>query len=300
MRASRPIILAALAGAAFAASPASAQVFYPLQPMGGMTTYQTYGGSWNQEPVTVQHYPAPQTMNYPVQQGLPPQPGARQLGYSEAEREAWLQECRRNAGDNGLGGALIGGVVGGIAGNRIAGSGNRTVGTIAGAAVGAIAGAAIDKAEDSGRVRDECEAYLANYEANASHGAGGAYKGHGYYGQGGTYASCVQACGGGCAGGCGGGCGYTAMPVMWVPVQMAGHYAPHVTHMVKKPAKKKEKIVKTIVTEEWVEDEVVVYEKVPTKVVKTKLVPVKTVKTQPAPTKGKLVPTGGKTTKYRK
>jgi hypothetical protein len=282
MRSSRPIMLAALAGACLAANPASAQVFYPLQPFGGMGSYQTYGGSWDETPVTVQHYPAPQAMNYPVQQGLPPQPGARQLGYGDAEREAWLKECRKNAGDNGLGGALIGGVVGGIAGNRIAGSGNRTIGTIAGAAVGAVAGAAIDKGEDAGRVRDECEAYLERYEANASAGYA---NGGAYYGQGGYHASCGQPCGGGCAGGCGGGCGYTAMPVMWVPVMVA----PQVAH-VAKPMKKKEKIVRTIVTEEWVEDEVVVYEKVPTKVVKTKLVPVKTGKAQPAPAKGKLVP----------
>lgn len=51
--------------------------------------------------------------------------------------------------DDGVGGAVIGGVVGGLAGNRIAGHGNRTAGTIVGAGMGAIAGAAIDKAEDS-------------------------------------------------------------------------------------------------------------------------------------------------------
>lgn len=51
--------------------------------------------------------------------------------------------------DNGVGGAAIGAVVGGVAGNRIAGRGNRTVGTIVGAGVGAVAGAAIDRAEDA-------------------------------------------------------------------------------------------------------------------------------------------------------
>lgn len=57
--------------------------------------------------------------------------------------------------DSGLGGAAIGGVAGGLLGNRIAGKGNRTVGTVMGAAVGAMAGAAIDKAEDSGRSRSQ-------------------------------------------------------------------------------------------------------------------------------------------------
>lgn len=79
---------------------------------------------------------------------------------------------------------MIGGVAGGVIGNRIAGRGNRTVGTIAGAAVGAIAGAAIDKAEDRGRSRDECEAYLDDYYARYN---GGGYAqpgyGEGYYDQ---------------------------------------------------------------------------------------------------------------------
>ncbi len=82
-------------------------------------------------------------------------------------REAWLADCRQRVSshDRGLGGAAIGGVVGGVAGNRLAGRGNRTVGTLAGAAVGAAAGAVIDRAEDAGRNRDECEAYLDDYYA---------------------------------------------------------------------------------------------------------------------------------------
>lgn len=82
-------------------------------------------------------------------------------------RDAWLADCRTRvqARDNGVGGALIGGVVGGVAGNRIAGRHNRTVGTLGGAAVGAVAGAVIDRAEDRGRRSDECEAYLDDYYA---------------------------------------------------------------------------------------------------------------------------------------
>ena len=56
--------------------------------------------------------------------------------------------------DDGLGGALIGGVAGGLIGNRVAGGGDRLLGTAAGAAVGALAGAVIDRAEDSRRADD--------------------------------------------------------------------------------------------------------------------------------------------------
>jgi hypothetical protein len=56
--------------------------------------------------------------------------------------------------ETGLGGALIGGVAGGLIGNRVAGHGDRLIGTAAGAAVGAIAGAAIDRAEDNHRYDD--------------------------------------------------------------------------------------------------------------------------------------------------
>lgn len=87
--------------------------------------------------------------------------------YSDADME---RMCRR---DNGVGGAAIGGVVGGIAGNRIAGRGNRTVGTIAGAAVGAVAGAAIDRSEDA----RACDAYWSSRDGGRyTHGQGGRYR----------------------------------------------------------------------------------------------------------------------------
>ncbi len=53
--------------------------------------------------------------------------------------------------DNGVGGAVIGGVAGGVAGNLIAGRGNRLAGTLIGSGVGAVAGYAVDRAEDDGR-----------------------------------------------------------------------------------------------------------------------------------------------------
>ncbi|MET1756922.1 glycine zipper 2TM domain-containing protein [Novosphingobium sp. RD2P27] len=98
----------------------------------------------------------------------PPRLEARSSYYSPAQ-EMWLADCRSRISthDSGVGGAVIGGVAGGVAGNRIAGRGNRTVGTLAGAAVGAAAGAVIDRMEDSGRNRDECEAYLEDYYARA-------------------------------------------------------------------------------------------------------------------------------------
>lgn len=89
-------------------------------------------------------------------------------------RENWLADCRHriSSRDNGIGGAVIGGLVGGLAGNRLAGAGNRTVGTVAGAAIGAVAGAAIDKAEDRGPARDDCEAFLDDYYARGGYGYG--------------------------------------------------------------------------------------------------------------------------------
>lgn len=53
--------------------------------------------------------------------------------------------------DNAVAGGVIGGVVGGVIGNRIAGSGNRVVGTVLGAGAGALAGTAIANAASDRR-----------------------------------------------------------------------------------------------------------------------------------------------------
>jgi hypothetical protein len=137
-------------------------------------------------------------------------------------REDWLRECRSRISrrDDGLGGAVIGGVIGGVAGNRIAGRGNRTVGTIAGAAVGAVAGAAIDKAEDRGRAKDECEAYLDNYYASYSGGQG--YGHHGYAHQGQGYYPAYAPANGCCQSG----------PMVMVPVMMMPRAEPECTETV--------------------------------------------------------------------
>lgn len=145
-----------------------------------------------------------------------PPPAAPQAYYPpeyQQAREEWLAECRRRHSDNGLGGALIGGAIGGFAGNRIAGKGNRTVGTIAGAAAGAMAGAAIDKAEDSAQARDACEDYLAHYsQPMPAYGHGyPAYPGPIYpaYGHPHGHGCCQPAA-----------YGYAYGPVMMVPVML--------------------------------------------------------------------------------
>ena len=106
-------------------------------------------------------------------------PGQEEAYYRA--RGAWLNECRRRMAmayhrDDGVGGAVIGGLLGGLAGNRIAGRNNRTFGTIAGAAVGGVAGAMIDKAEDRGRSEepsDYCESYLDYYSYVGTYQQGG-------------------------------------------------------------------------------------------------------------------------------
>jgi Ni/Co efflux regulator RcnB len=76
--------------------------------------------------------------------------GYADAGYADGGYYDERQD-RRRGGSGGLTGAAVGGVVGGLLGNRIAGHGNRTVGTIMGAGVGAIAGGAIGSAADKAR-----------------------------------------------------------------------------------------------------------------------------------------------------
>ena len=164
--------LAALSFAALAlATPAQAHgnhmppplPFGPYGMWGG--SYMPWSGAW-QPPYEVDTRAEP----------APPPPAP-----PPADRDSWLRECRHRLGDNGVGGALIGGAVGGLAGNVIAGHGDKVVGTIAGAAVGAVAGAVIDKAEDAPRVRDRCEAMLEGGPGYGPYGyAPGGYPQGGY------------------------------------------------------------------------------------------------------------------------
>lgn len=108
-------------------------------------------------------------------------PGAYPPGWEQA-RADWLGECRRrHSGGKTATGAVLGGVVGGVIGNRVAGRGNRTVGTIAGAAVGAVAGGAIGSAADRRDGGDWCETYLErNMTWGQGYPAGGMVQGYGY------------------------------------------------------------------------------------------------------------------------
>lgn len=127
-------------------------------------------------------------------------PASSPLGYSEADREAWLADCTillserpsyvddyyDNDADGGLIGGLIGLVVGGVAGNRIF-DGDRLAGTLLGGGVGGIAGAVLGKVLDGDDDDDDieslafdpyaaeyCAAYLRRYEAQGA----GAFASH--------------------------------------------------------------------------------------------------------------------------
>lgn len=190
--------------------------------------------------------PLPELTHGGMVQDLPPQPAEVQFAYTKEEREAWLAECRSRYSDNGLGGALIGGVLGGIAGHEIAGSGDEVLGTVVGATAGAVAGAAIDRAEDAGRA-DLCEDYLARYEAAYAGGYG-----QQAYGQQGAYGSLY---------------GYGA-PVMWVPVKIRTH-----RHGAGCGCAREKMVV-----EEWIEEEAI---EAPVKTVPLAPRPSKTVPLKP-------------------
>jgi hypothetical protein len=108
-------------------------------------------------------------------QAMPPQPAEAQERW-EADRAAWLDECRarmderddwsdgyRRKRSSGLAGAAIGGVAGGLIGRGIAGSGDKALGTVAGAVAGAAAGAVIERAASSGHDRHERRSYSGDY-----------------------------------------------------------------------------------------------------------------------------------------
>ncbi|MGV3511081.1 MAG: glycine zipper 2TM domain-containing protein [Novosphingobium sp.] len=155
-------------------------------------------------------------MAQPMPEAAPPPEAYRPNIYRPEPDPRWAEmneRCAKVYGDRGVGGALLGGVIGGVAGNRIAGGGNRVLGTVAGAAVGAVAGNVIDKAEDKG-LRRECDDYFASIPPQGYPGAAypGAYPG--YYPGYAPY-------------------GYVMVPVMLPP---------------QKPC-----VEKTVVTETWVE-----------------------------------------------
>ncbi|MAQ14158.1 MAG: hypothetical protein CMN30_05095 [Sandaracinus sp.] len=110
--------------------------------------------------------------------------------WDAADADDWIDDCVASYGayerDSNVEGAVIGGVIGGIAGNRIAGDGDRLLGTAIGGAAGAVAGAAIDSAEGDLRPSDEAYDYC---ESRWTEYRGGVVpQGHHGYGYGYGYA----------------------------------------------------------------------------------------------------------------
>ncbi len=209
------LILLGAAALGFAA-PALAQHSSLPNPQPGVmdAAGRVYDGStpdtrpeWRGAPQPAGHHPLGQS-----------QPGYDQAAWQQA-REGWLAECRSRQGNGKkVGGIVIGSVLGGVVGNRVAGKGNRTLGTVAGAAVGGIAGGAIGDAADKRSARDWCESYL---EQHTTWGPG--------YGQ--SHGQNVV--------------GYGQMP-MTVMVPVA-----YVQVVTTAPAQQRE-CQETIVTEEWI------------------------------------------------
>ena len=218
-------------------------------------------------------------------EALPPMPHAqRRPGYSLAERDAWLAQCRASyygyerdrtgrRQEGGIIGSVLGAVTGGIIGNRVA-DGERLGGTLIGAGVGGLAGlavgAAIDAASgDGGRDGyddydriDECEAYLLQWEADYERRLAYARPYGDYY-------------------------GYGYAPVMMVRVPIVTEHR----HTHDHDADCTEEVV-----EEWIEEEVV--QPTPTKTVSIKTVPSKAVPIKT--TSGKTVPVKTRTIKTTK
>lgn len=151
-----------------------------VQPLPSGAAPQAMPAARMRDPGTYPMHPAAHpSSTHPSAQGPMHAPAYDQAGWDRAKGD-WLAECRRRMGGSKskTAGAVIGGLFGGLVGNRIAGRGDRTVGTIAGAAVGAVAGGAIGAAADRNRARDYCEAYLE--DSLAGYYGGQAQSGYGY------------------------------------------------------------------------------------------------------------------------
>ena len=100
-------------------------------------------------PVYPANYAPPAQTAFPVDRALAERCGLHAGSMRPHLLPAVYQDGYGRRRDDGLGGALIGGVAGGLIGNRVAGHGDRLLGTAVGGAIGVLAGAAIDRAEDS-------------------------------------------------------------------------------------------------------------------------------------------------------
>lgn len=200
---------------------------------------------------------------------LPPMPHTQRLpGYSLAERDAWLDQCRASyygyerdrtgrRREGGVIGGVLGAVTGGIIGNRVVDD-ERLGATLIGAGVGGLAGlaigAAIDAAtgdggrDDYDRI-DECEAYLLTWEADYERRLAYARPYGEHYGY-----------------------GYAPVMMVKVPIMTERrHKHDHDADCTQE------------VVEEWIEEEVV--QPTPTKTVRIKTVPTKTVPIKTTPVK---------------
>ena len=208
---------------------------------GPVATHGPAGVMHPPQPVLHSPYPGPV-----AQHAYPPMPPV-------FDRTAWIDECRayvrdrRRRGDAGATvGGLLGAAAGGIIGNRVA-DGERLGGTLIGAGVGGLAGLAIGSAIALAKGdpdKRNCREWLDRYEDRIAYGGGypgGGYEGGYYPGYGGQHWG-GQQWGGQWAQSWGWSGAYMVAPVTTIVHHHQQAYVP---------------VVREIVTEEWVEENVV-------------------------------------------
>jgi hypothetical protein len=218
----------------------------PPPPHPGYPYYQGY------EPAG---YAGPQG-NYGYQSYYPPMPPV-------IDRDAWIDDCRaylkerRRQGDRGaVAGGVLGAVAGGIAGNRIA-DGERLGGTLIGAGVGGLVGLFIGQAialAGGDGTKKDCKNWLRSYED--SYARGGHWPAQGYY----QYPGPMW-------GGWDGRWQQSgAWQSNWSSAQWGGWWSGYVvvpqTTVIVTQSAPMVPVVREIVRETWVEEEVVTYRKV--------------------------------------
>lgn len=248
--------------------------YAPPPPQSAYPYYQAYPQQNYAGPPATYGY----DRGYPV--AYPPMPPV-------IDRDAWIADCRayldersRRADRGAVAGGLLGAVAGGVIGNRIA-DGERLGGTLIGGGIGGLAGLFIGQAialAGGDEAAKDCKNWLRTYEE--SYAGGGQWPAQGYYPypgpmwggwdgrwhQHGPWQSNWSSSGWG-----GWWSGYVVVPQTTVIVT---HGPPMVP------------VVREIVREEWVEEEVVSYSKVtappPPPVQKPK---VRYIKAKPKPAK---------------
>lgn len=241
----------------------------PPPPYPGYPHYQGY---------PQQGYAGPPQGGYGYQQqaSYPPMPPVVDRDGWIADCRAYLKERRRRADGGAVAGGLLGAAAGGVIGNRVA-DGERLGGTLIGAGVGGLVGLFIGQAIALGKgdgIKRDCKNWLKTYEQ--SYAGGGRWPAQGYYPypgpmwggwdgrwqQSGAWQSgwSSSSWGGWWSG------GYVVVPQTTVIITQSAPMVP---------------VVREIVREEWVEEEVTTYRKVtPPPAPKPK---VRYIKTRPAP-----------------